>query len=136
MNCRWFRTAELGQFSWTDQQRRVPVIWVAAGKNANYATQAACNRGHWRFDDCADNENSLRYPIASPRQNIGSRAQPAGDAQGCVQAGHAGWQSARADAAVRECLWNDSIPFTGWQRPALRHSTSYARYLREVAQYR
>ena len=111
------------------------MIWVAAGKNANYVSRASCNREHWLSDSCVDNENSLRYPIASAQQNIGSHTQPTGDAQGCVHARSAGWTSQRVDAQARECFWNDSIPFTGWQRPPSGQSTSYARYLRGIAQF-
>jgi hypothetical protein len=134
-NCRWYRDGDLAQFSWTDQQRSAPVIWVAEGKNAHYASRQACNRGHWFYDTCDNNENSLRYPIAAARQNIGSRAQPSGDAQGCLGARYAGWLSRQVDEQARECFWADSVPFTGWQRPAAGGATSYARYLREIARF-
>ncbi|MGH7461000.1 MAG: hypothetical protein ACREMA_08220 [Longimicrobiales bacterium] len=130
-NCRWYRETELAAFEWIDRSRSAAIVWVAAGKNAHYASRAGCDRGHWFYDTCDNNKNSLRYPIASQLQNIGSRMRPVGG-DGCVNARNAGWLSRSVDPNTRECLWSEHISFTGWQRPAAGAATPYGRYLREL----
>lgn len=127
-DCRWHAPAEL---QWLDQ---TPFVWVAEGKNANYRSRSACDSGHWYFDTCDRNERSIRFPIASPTQNIGSASAPFPqhlDDPGCVATTEAPLLPA-SDGI--ECIWTDSI-FHGWRDASEGGSTGYRRYLVDVAQF-
>jgi hypothetical protein len=130
-NCTWYDSTALREFEWSGLR---PVIWVAAGKHANYPSRAACDAGHWFYDTCDRNDAVVEYPILSERQNIGSRQRPLNQT-GCVDARSSGWQSALTTEDAIECLWSDDQPFTGWQKPAVGEATPYGRYLRTIAQF-
>ncbi|MDP9347746.1 MAG: hypothetical protein M3P24_01150 [Gemmatimonadota bacterium] len=125
--CRWYPAEKL------ESVRGAPVVWVASGKHGGYPSRAACDGGHWGYDSCDRNSARVRFPVLTPRQNIGSRARPFPYAGGrdCVGPEVAGWGSALADPAARECFWEEGAAFRGWQRKG--GATGYARYLREVA---
>jgi hypothetical protein len=134
--CRWFGGAELERFAWADGRTRgAPVVWVAHGKHGGYPTAAACAGGHWGYDGCGGNRAARRFPVASLRQNAGSRARPFPHGRGadCIGADEAGWESAAAKAGTRECFWDERARFRGWQAAEGEGATGYARYLREVA---
>jgi hypothetical protein len=132
--CRWYRDGALAAFGWRGPPRASgPVVWVAAGRHANYPTREACERGHRWVDTCAGGTRRFAFPIASERQNIGSRLAPAGRDDGCVTAAHAGWNAVSTDADAVECLWSETRPFRGWQNEGAG-ATPYGRYLREVAE--
>lgn len=132
--CRWFSGRELDRFAWVDGAARGgPVVWVARGKHGNYPSRGACGSGHWTYDGCAGNRAVRRFPVVTPRQNVGSRARPFGRAGGdCVGPEQVGWGSALAVAGTRECPWS-AARFRGWQGGAGEGATGYGRYLREVA---
>ena len=133
--CRWFRGAELDRFTWTDGIRRgAPRVWVARGKHAHYPTPRDCDRGHWSYDSCGRNSAALRFPIASAAQNIGSRARPLPAPDGCPLASALPLGPAGLDPSARECLWDATRPFRGWQPDARGPGpTSYGRSLTEIA---
>jgi hypothetical protein len=100
------------------------------------ASASRCDRGHSSIDTCDRNRMRYRFPILSRLQNIGSRAHPAGAADGCVGPDHIGWHSNRANPGEIECLWSRASPFRGWQAPAVKGAaTSYGRYLDEIAAF-
>lgn len=134
-SCRWYRGAELRSFAWVDGRARgAPVVWVAEGKNANYPSRAACERGHFLVETCARNVVAVRFPVRSARQNLGSLRRPAGDDGGCLGADHVGWGSRLVADDRRECFWSADARFLGWQDVAdERGATPYFRYLTEVA---
>ncbi|HEX7120409.1 MAG TPA: hypothetical protein VF212_16565 [Longimicrobiales bacterium] len=133
-DCRWYRGDALARFEWADgRDRGAPRVWVAEGRNANYPSRDACDRGHYRLDTCDRHGTELRFPVVTMRQNLGSRARPAGGPGGCVHGGFAGWASALPRAGRIECFWRDDAPFFGWQSPDGGGATPYARYLLEVA---
>ena len=124
--CRWFDREELQWFG------SATVIWVAEGKNANYPSRDACESGHWGFDTCDRNDRRFRFPVQSPRQNIGSFERPFPHRQGrsgCI---------ARPELVPpaylhgTECLWIDEA-FGGWSDRVGKTSTGYRRYLEDVA---
>jgi hypothetical protein len=124
-DCRWHAADAL---EWHD---RAPVVWVAEGKNANYVSRSACDSGHWRFDTCDRNDRSVRFPVVSSAQNIGSMSDPFPahtDDPSCVTTSELTDLPA-SDRA--ECIWTDSI-FLGWQEGPDDGSTGYRRYLIEV----
>lgn len=125
-NCRWYRGKELATFGW---QGSSPEVWVADGRNANYPSRTACDRGHHNIDTCDRNTARYRIPIDSAR-DIGSRSSPARDG-GC----YAGSELATPVGEPRavECFWRDQ-PFRGWISSA-PGVTGYNRYLREVARF-
>jgi hypothetical protein len=106
-----------------------PVIWVAEGRQANYPTRQACDRGIHAIDTCDRNSLPLRYPIISNLQNVGSMSMPAHQ-HGCVSGG-AIWNSRRENTEVTECFWDRATPFAGWQNGS--GVTPYHKYLVEVA---
>jgi len=127
--CRWFRGNDLDPFEWLDGRARgAPVVWVAAGRNANYPSRAACDRGHGAIDSCDGQSVRVRFPVRA-EGDLGSRARPIGG-DGCV-GGRAVPGAPEADAT--ECFWSDR-PFRGWT-PDAPGVTSYDRYLREVASF-
>jgi hypothetical protein len=132
-DCRWYRGAELADFSWVGSVGGVPTIWVSEGRNANYPSRRSCDRGHYFLDSCDLNSVSERFPVHEGR-NIGSRLVPIRDVgapPGCVRGALLGDRRARAEAV--ECFWRDD-PFRGWQEPA-RGATAYAAYLGRVAEF-
>ena len=134
--CRWFEGPELERFAWADGQRRgAPVVWVAHGKHGGYPSAGACDGGHWGYDGCGGNRAARRFPVASPRQNAGSRARPFphGRVADCIGPDEAGWGSAAAKPGTRECFWDAGARFRGWQAAEGEGATGYGRYLREVA---
>lgn len=123
-DCRWYRDEELGAFRWV---RGAPVVWVAEGRQANYPSRAACDRGHSRIDTCDRNRWRYRFPVDSQRRNVGSPQRP----MGCVTAAELGSRSRMPVASARECI-RDDARFRGWQARGAG-ATGYGRYLREVA---
>jgi hypothetical protein len=135
--CRWYEGRDLERFSWADGvPRGAPVVWVAHGKHAGYPTAAECDTGHWGYDGCRGNRAAYRFPVASPRQNAGSRARPFphGSGDECIGVEEAGWGSDAAGGAARECIWDPAARFRGWQG-GVAGATGYGRYLREVAEF-
>lgn len=127
-DCRWFARNELQRFG------DAVLVWVAEGKNANYRTKSACDSGHWHFDTCDRNDVTVRYPIRSVLQNIGSRQAPFPhhrDEPGCVVAAELPFVAGRPG---RECLWTDDR-FHGWSDGLGKGSTGYRRYLESVADF-
>jgi hypothetical protein len=131
--CRWYEGDDLRRFEWRGPRYGAPVIWVADGKGAHYASRKDCDRAHLFYDTCDRNDARYRYPVATVRQNIGSASHPAGDARGCFSWDWTGVVSKRVAAHTYECFWDPSSSFRGWQRPASGGSTSYYKYLTEVA---
>ena len=140
--CRWYQSSELRHFAWINGiPRSAPRIWVAKGKHANYPSPRECDTGHWYYDSCDGNSVAYRFPVVSKAQNVGSRHHPLpqGDASnptGCITAERLPLPSAATDAGTRECFWNPTATFRGWQRdPAGRPPTPYAVLLRRVTQF-
>ena len=126
--CRWYRGDALSGFSWTGETARSgPVVWVAEGKNANYPSAAACDRGHHFYDTCDANRFSYRFPVRAGG-NIGSRAGPIGR-DGCV--GRPGSEEGAGDHGPEECFWS-AVAFRGWNREVTDGVTPYERYLARV----
>jgi hypothetical protein len=72
--------------------------------------------------------------VRSTRQNVGSRAHPRPEAEGCIAADALPLGAAGADAGTTECIWDPSRPFRGWQADHVGAApASYARYLRDLA---
>lgn len=133
--CRWYGGSELTRFQWVaDEHFGAPVVWVARGTHANYPSPSACDRGHHFFDSCDQHDVTVRFPVVSELQNVGSRKAPfLGRAiSGCVAAVEL-WQVPRgAVAGAEECFWSER-PFRGWTRTTSGDApTPYAVYLREV----
>lgn len=123
--CRWYRGAELKKIRFEGAS---PLIWVAEGRNANYASARDCDRGLHAIDTCDRNTAVYTFPILANR-NIGSRAAPiSGD--GCV-AGRLLETPLAAPGAI-ECFWKADQPFRGWQSGA-EGVTPYFRYLTGIA---
>jgi hypothetical protein len=131
--CRWYAGNDLGRFEWRDARYGAPVVWVADGKGAHYASRTDCDRAHLFYDTCDRNDVKYTFPIATARQNIGSARMPAGDERGCVRSDWTGVVSKRVAADTYECFWDPGALFRGWQRPASGGSTPYYKYLTEVA---
>ncbi|MEW5926383.1 MAG: hypothetical protein AB1941_02735 [Gemmatimonadota bacterium] len=134
--CRWFAGRELERFAWAEgRPRGAPVVWVAHGKHGGYPSAAACGGGHWGYDGCGGNRTKSRFPVASPRQNAGSRTRPFPHGRGadCIGADEVGWGSAVPKPGTRECFWDERARFRGWRAEDGEGATGYARYLREVA---
>lgn len=131
-DCRWYGAGELETFDWVDEQvAGAPVVWVAEGRNANYPSRSACDRGHHRIDTCDHHQLRYRFPIVSERQNIGSRSNPV-EGTGCVGASRLDRRIAPAQPEAVECFWSEDAPFRGWTGVGAG-ATPYARYLREIA---
>ncbi len=132
--CRWYRGAELRAFAWVDGEAAgAPRVWVARGKHGHYPTRASCDAGHWSYDTCDRNDAAARFPVRSARQNVGSRAHPSPDAEGCIATDALPLSAAGADTAATECIWDPTRPFRGWQADRIGAApTSYARYLRDL----
>ena len=125
--CRWFDRSELQW--WGDQ----PFVWIAEGKNANYPSEAACDRGHMYFDTCDRNDRSVHFPVRSLERNIGSFDAPfphEPEWNGCVGPPDL---DAIPDSPDLECVWTDEA-FRGWGGTAVEGVTPYKRYLGEIAQ--
>lgn len=134
--CRWYAGRDLERFGWADGvPRGAPVVWVAHGKHAHYPSREACDAGHWGYDGCDGNTAARRFPIAAPRQNVGSREVPFATGKGtdCVGGDDLPWRSTRVDAEAVECFWDPEARFRGWQVGVGDGSTGYGRYLLEVA---
>ena len=133
--CRWYRGPDLGLFDWSREGGSAgPVVWVADGRNANYPSRGACDRGHRFVDTCAGSRLRYTFPVYADR-NIGSRARPieAGGARpGCVPSERIDPGNASTAPGALECFWDEDARFRGWQG-AGHGVTPYARYLREVA---
>jgi hypothetical protein len=115
--CRWFRGRALDAFAWADgRPYGAPRVWVARGKHAHYPTRRACDRGHWSYDSCDRNTVRVRFPLLAAAQNVGSRARPAAPG-GCVPAARLALGAGTRPGA-RECVWDASAPFRGWQGAA------------------
>lgn len=127
-DCRWYSPGEL---QWLDG---APFVWVAEGKNANYPSRSACDRGHWHFDTCDRNDRSVRFPVMSLAQDIGAADAPFPH--------HPRDPSCVVTAEVPllptltgvECIWTDA-DFHGWHDSTVPGSTGYRRYLTEIAQF-
>ena len=111
--CRWYRGASLAQLAW--DSTGAPVVWVARGKHANYPSAGSCDRGHWGFDSCDGNTETIRFPIQTMTQNLGSRAVPGPTADGCLSAAQFPPGSPWRAPQGRECFWDAAQPFRGWQ---------------------
>lgn len=133
--CRWYRGADLGLFDWTgDGASAGPVVWVADGRNANYPSRHACDRGHRFVDTCAGSRLRYPFPVEADR-NIRSRARPiesGGARPGCVPSGRVDPGNASTAPDALECFWDGDARFRGWQGTG-DGVTPYERYLREVA---
>lgn len=134
-DCRWYDGTALRDFDWLDGvERGAPVVWVSDGRNANYPSRAACERGHGGMDACGSDPEVYRFPVMRAR-NIGSRAVPIrqpGQVPGCVT----GAVVEPVDRLIVshqavECFWTGSAPFGGWQGGGAG-ATSYARYLDHI----
>lgn len=124
-HCRWYRNGDLAQFKWHNS---APVIWVAEGRQANYTSKQACDRGHHSLDTCDHNATEVRFPVVANR-NVGSRARPFRDG-GCVDANES--MSVASAAAAVECFWSPEARFRGWSSTA-PGVTGYYRYLVDIA---
>lgn len=132
--CRWYRGAELRRFRWVSDSPGAPVVWVARGSNASYPSPGSCDGGHYSLDSCDHHDVTIRFPITSTRQNLGSRSRPFLGAapSGCIPAENLPRVPRGAVAAAEECFWSE-VPFRGWSgSPAGDPPTPYAAYLREV----
>lgn len=123
-SCRWYRGAELQELDWVGA---APMVWVAEGRNANYASWRTCDGGHHSLDTCDDHDVRYYFPI-EPHRNIGSRIAPQ-MSDGCVRGSDLA--DAALDAAAVECFWRADMPFRGWQ-VGESGVTPYERYLREI----
>ena len=121
--CRWHRNEDLRALDWDGAR---PVVWVSAGRHANYPSRAACERGHYHLDTCDFEPLRVDFPIDAER-NLGSAASPARG--GCLPAPLEA--ADRTTPAAEECIWSASS-FRGWQ-PAEPGITPYRRYLDEIA---
>lgn len=131
-DCRWYRDDELDAFEWVDGvEAGAPVVWVAEGRNANYPSRSACDRGHHSIDTCDHHSARYRFPVISDLQNIGSRIRPV-NGTGCVSGSDLLHSGTRVETAEVECFWSEDTPFRGWTGGG-RGVTPYARYLREIA---
>lgn len=130
--CRWYRGNELSAFAWGEHEfGGAPVIWVAEGRQANYPSWQACDRGHASIDTCDQHDTEYRFPIHSSCQNIGSAANPIG----CATASALGSPSLQPAVDAEECIWDEQARFFGWQGSEQGGgATPYARYLREIGQ--
>jgi hypothetical protein len=139
--CRWYRGRALDRFAWADAAPRgAPRVWVARGKHAHYPSRASCDAGHWLYDSCDGNREVARFPVRSAGQNAGSRARPLPAPDGCVRGGALPLGAGGASPATapradrRECVWDETRPFRGWQGDARGAGpTSYGVVLRRVA---
>ena len=128
-NCRWYEENELAKFAWyVGRTAGAPVVWVAEGRQANYASRRACDAGHHAIDTCDRHMLAYRFPIYSNAQNIGSAHRPAAD--GCVRAADMPLRSGLAGPGM-ECFWTERS-FRGWNTDS-QGATSYLRYLSEIA---
>lgn len=129
--CRWYRETDLRAFAWVDEvPNGAPRVWVARGKHANYPTQRTCDRGHWFYDSCDQNSTAVRFPAVYAAQNIGSRLKPMPAGDGCIGSDKLPLGAVGTSTGARECPWDSSRPFWGWQdvRGGIPPS-AYARYL-------
>ena len=134
--CRWYRGDELSSFEWLGGNRSgAPRVWVARGKHANYPTQDSCDSGHWFLDTCDGNGVQMRFPILTPRQNIGSRRHPSPPPGGCLVAAELPIPGGEVAEQATECLWSEAREFGGWQSDTSRRATAYSRYLTRVASF-
>jgi hypothetical protein len=130
--CRWYLGNQLRHFSWAENTRGAPRVWVARGKHANYPSARECDSGHWYYDSCDDNDAAYRFPIVTSDQNIGGRFRPLADgrmARGCLAAEELPIGDQRADGRTIECFWDAGARFRGWQRGSHAGATSYVRVL-------
>lgn len=135
--CRWFRGDDLRDFSWVDDiPGGVPRVWVARGKHANYPSRSACDSGHWYSDSCDENRVAVRFPIRADGQNLGSRLRPRAGDLGCVEADALPLGGDGAHAGMRECFWDSTAAFWGWQEERTgTPPTPYAHYLAAIAEF-
>jgi len=130
--CRWFRGAELDEFTWAGRRLGAPRVWVARHKHANYPSRALCESGHWRQESCGSQAMPYRFPVVHPDQNIGRRGQSRFGADGCVRAEELPLPTTGAAPTTRECLWSNDAPFRGWQK-ASGSATAYGLLLQRIA---
>ena len=132
--CRWYRGDELRSFDWLDAiPFGAPRVWVAAGKHANYPTRRSCDAGHWFLDSCDHNSRRVRFAVLTRRQNIGSRARRFPSPDGCMSGGSLPLGAEGVERASRECIWDETHPFRGWQASTGADApTSYAHYLTRI----
>ena len=132
--CRWYRGAALRDFAWVDGAPfGAPRVWVALGKHGNYPSRRACDGGHWLYDSCDANRDTVRFPILTSAQNAGTRRHPLPAPDGCVASEALPLGAGGSSPGTHECPWDPSRPFRGWQADGEGSSTSYARYLDGVA---
>lgn len=135
--CRWYRDDDLVDFDWADDvPRGAPQVWVARGKHGHYPSRASCDRGHWFYDSCDRNRTVVRFPVVSERQNVGSRQASLTGQGGCLTSGNLPLGSAGTSPGARECFWDPTNPFWGWQGDRRgAPPASYARYLTSIAAF-
>jgi hypothetical protein len=131
-DCRWYEGEDLNAFEWLEVEgTRIPVVWVSDGRQANYPSRAACDRGHMRIDSCDADARAVRFPVTAAR-NIGSRAVPLtepGRPAGCVSGAFVEPRDPLLVSTLAiECFWDVRAPFGGWQASG-DGVTPYARYL-------
>lgn len=128
-DCRWYSDEDLEAFAWRQAPLSAPVVWVAAGRHANYPSRTSCDRGHGFTDSCDDATVGYVFPVRA-EGDIGSAAVPIGET-GCVDGLHADPANGHAHPDRVECFWTER-PFAGWQ-DAAAGVTPYLRYLTDVA---
>jgi hypothetical protein len=129
-SCRWYRGSDLAEFDWPAKYTAGPMVWVANGRNANYPTRGACERGHWWIDTCAGERTTYVFPVEHGL-NIGSRVKPASE-RGCIPADTIDQAHENTTDGTMECMWDPNAEFRGWQRVE-RGVTAYSRYLQVFA---
>ena len=111
-------------------------VWVARGKHAHYPSKADCDRGHWFYDSCDENQIVIRFPIVSEKQNIGSRRNSRFGPAGCLTSEELPLERAGTSTGRRECVWDAATPFWGWQADRSGDPPMpYARYLASMAAF-
>jgi hypothetical protein len=135
--CRWYRGDALAAFTWVDGTvGGAPHVFVARGKHGGYPSRESCDGGHWGWDSCDGNDATFRFPVQSETQNVGSRRRPFPTAGGCVTSAELALGAARTADGARECAWDGTRPFRGWQAARTGSSpSSYARYLARFAAF-
>jgi hypothetical protein len=105
-------TASYGKLQYPDRNRGYPVVWVADGKHANYASRAACsNRATETCDGNPDSGSRLEFVGA---RNIGSVQENLISYESCVPGGRL--YQTYPDQYGIECFWRGGewFRFSGW----------------------
>jgi hypothetical protein len=126
-DCKWYRGEDLAKFRWSGAH---PIVWVANGRNANYASRGACDRGHWRLDTCSGGRARYRFPLTAAR-NVGSRSAPS-TPRGCITSHFVDAMNTHTSKLAEECIWDGAANFRGWQT-GVAGVTPYSKYLEVYA---